>query len=90
MKLTTITGNGDFPLSLGLTSNSKEVSVYADSSLGGATLTIGWLNSAKVFNPYLNGLLLDGESIRVRCGSGVEVVANVTGYTAGFTVGYAN
>lgn len=89
MQFVNITSNGVKALTANNAVDYKEVSIHAPAVIGGATISIGWLDDTGTFVPYLNGALLAGESSKFNCGVGTNVVASIAGYTADFKIGVA-
>ncbi len=81
-----ITANGVYELTPeGYTLESK-LTVLSPAVIGGATVTVGYNDSTDTFVPFTDGALAAGANLLVNSGAGVNVVANVTGFTAGFTI----
>jgi len=83
-----IDGNGDFTLIA--TSNgrtpSPESKVHIPAAIGGAVITIGWIDSTDTFNAYIDGAMLAGESQVFSSGSGIKLAAQITGWTVSFII----
>jgi len=90
MKQTEITGNGVTLLTIDHITRQDEVSIYVPAAIGGAVITIGWVDEDVTFNPYDSGAMLAGKSLRVACGQGVRLSASITGFTVPFKIGYAD
>ena len=89
MHYTTITGNGRFNLTIdGGATRSPEVTVHIPANA--SSVEVGWLDADGNFNGYIDGILAAGDTARIRCGEGVQLVANITGFVSEFKIGYAN
>jgi len=79
--------NGEVQLGTGGgNSNSDGVSVHIPADIGTATLTVGWVDSADVFNPYVDGVMLAGEAAKFSTGAGVPVALSVKSFSTAFVV----
>ncbi len=83
-----ITANGDKPLTKEFGSTQTTVSILAPTTLGG-TVKIGYLDETGAFTqllPTADSDLVAGGQVYVRSGASIPLVANVTGYTADFSI----
>jgi len=89
LKFTTITGNGEFSLTITGVTSSSEVTVYAPSAML-STVSIGYRDATNTFVSYTDGQLVAGDQKRVRCGRGVDLRVLISGFTNQFDIGYAS
>jgi len=83
-----ITGNGDIPLTKDFGSAQTTASILAPAVLGG-TVKIGYVDEAGTFTqllPTSDSDLVAGGQVYVRAGASLPLVANVTAFTAPFSV----
>jgi len=83
-----ITANGDVPLTKEFGATQTTVSILAPAVLGG-TVAIGYLDEVGTFNqllPTADSDLVAGGQVYVRSGASIPLVANVTAFTAPFSV----
>ena len=81
-----ITENGVAELTPeGYTLESK-LTVLAPAVIGGATVTVGYNDSTDTFVPFTDGALTAGANLLINSGAGVNVVAQVTGFTTAFEI----
>ena len=82
-----VTANGITKLTvLEKLSSSLECSVHVPADIGGASVSVGWIDLDGTFNAYVDGVLLAGESSRFAVGAGIQMAATITGYTTDFII----
>ena len=80
-----ITANGNKEIVLPEGSRQSTVSILAPAVLGG-TVAIGYIDETDTFVPLTDGALTAAGQVYVRAGASLPLVANVTGFTAAFSI----
>jgi len=80
-----VNANGNIPVTEDGVTTESTLTMHAPAVIGG-TIAIGYLDATGAFIPYTDGGLTAGESKVFHTGVGVQVVANITGFTASFII----